>query len=258
MLSKNQVKFIHSLRLKKFREENNLFAAEGTKIVMDIINSPIKVRQIFSTKDFIGKIFSENQKDNEGLKKVDIIEVSENELKKISNLTSPNEVLAIAEIPKHELSIDILPSRLTLALDQICDPGNLGTIIRIADWFGIENIICSQDTVDTFNSKVIQSTMGSITRVRVHYKDLELILKGLQNKISIYGALLEGENIYKKKLKETGLILIGNESRGISKKLLPYLTDKITIPQTSFSKEAGMSLNAAIAAGIICSEFRRN
>ena len=262
MLSKNQIKYINSLKLKKFRDEENMFVAEGTKIVTELLNSSIKVIKLYATSIFIHQLNGNDQLYK--LQDIDLVEVSEIELRKISNLSTPNEVLLIAEIPKYDLDIEALYKRLTIVLDDMRDPGNLGTIIRTAHWFGIENIICSNDSVDAFNPKVVQATMGSIANVKVHYCDLEELFKKLKNNVesplSIYGALLEGDNIYEKKLMDKGFILIGNESRGISEKLLPYVTDRITIPQISIknsAEKAGqLSLNASIATAIICSKFR--
>lgn len=254
MLSRNQIKYINSLKLKKFRVEENRFVIEGTKIVSEFIGSAFKIVQVYASAAFAEKI------DKGNLPGFELIEVSESELKKISNLTSPNDVLAIVEIPAIGLNVESLSSQLSIVLDDMSDPGNLGTIIRIADWYGIENVICSLDSVDAYNSKVVQATMGSIARVKVHYTSLIDFFKKTKNTIPIYGALLEGENIYRQKLSNNGLILIGNESRGISEKLFPYITNKITIPSNAISSLDGIgerSLNAAVATAIICSEFRR-
>lgn len=246
MLSKNQIKFINALKQKKFREEHHLFIAEGNKIIHELLRSEIKIKQLYTTTNFISET-------NIPLS-IECIEVKANEMERISALTTASEVLAVCEMPDHELNIDALKNKLTLVLDGIKDPGNLGTIIRIADWFGISNIICSNDTADIYNPKVVQATMGSISRVKVHYTDLIELFKVQNLKLKVFGALLEGENIYAKKLPSEGFIVIGNESKGISETLLPYITDKISIP--SFSSETE-SLNAAIATAIICSEFRR-
>lgn len=257
MLSKNQVKFVNSLKQKKFREEHNLFIAEGTKIVPELIQSKIKVKQLFATADFLNKIKPDTN--------IECIEIKNNELERLSALTTPNEVLAVCEIPEYNLNTDELKDKLTLVLDTIKDPGNLGTIIRVADWFGIDNIICSAETVDAYNPKVVQATMGSIARVKLHYVDLKLFFETLKKTnpavtLPVYGALLEGESIYTKQLAPNGFIIIGNESKGISDTLIPNITDKISIPSFSHFKADGgetESLNAAIATSIICSEFRR-
>lgn len=248
MLTKNQAKFISSLKLKKNRDEHGLFVAEGTKIVSEMLNSGIKVKQLFSSSNFQLTIFNYH---------IDVIRIKENELKKISSLSTPNEVLAVCEIPNYKLNLKELGSKLSLVLDTVQDPGNLGTIIRIADWFGIENIICSNETVEVYNPKVIQATMGSIARVKVHYTDLAKFLQDAKAKkpdLKIYGALLDGENMYSKKLAEKGLIVMGNESKGISELLVPFITDKIFIPNYGSGAE---SLNVAIATSVICAEFRR-
>lgn len=255
MLSKNQIKFVNSLKQKKERKELGLFIAEGSKVVLDLINSKIKVKQVYALPDF----FNNNLPLD-----IEHYQINSSELERISLLTTPHEVVAICEIPNHILDLSVLKNQLTLVLDNIQDPGNLGTIIRTADWFGIKEIICSNESADVYNPKVVQATMGSIARVKVHYTDLEnLFSKEIKpQNIQVYGALLEGENIYKKQLSKTGIIVIGNESKGISEKIKTFITDKISIPSFSFhhsnSKEdEAESLNAAIATAIICSEFRR-
>jgi TrmH family RNA methyltransferase len=196
---------------------------------------------------------------------IERFEIKATELERISALSTANEVIAVCEIPGYDLNAlnaDSLKGKLTLVLDDIKDPGNLGTIIRIADWFGIENIVCSNETVDSFNPKVVQATMGSVSRIKVYYADLEEFLKVQSSKLKVpvYGALLEGKNIYNEKLSSEGFIVIGNESRGISESIQALITDKISIPSFSHYKSNGgeaESLNAAIATSIICSEFRR-
>ncbi len=254
MLSKSQIQFVKSLKLKKFREEHNLFIAEGVKMVKELLNSAIVVKQIYATSDFFRNNIINNA--------IERFEIKENELERISILTTPNEVVAICEIPKHDLNIDSLMDKLTLVLDDIKDPGNLGTIIRMADWFGIETIICSTETAEIYNPKVVQATMGSISRIKVHYTDLPSFFEqqSSNKKQPIFGALLEGENIYTQPLSANGFIIIGNESKGISEMLYPIITNKISIPSFShFTNSNGEaeSLNAAVATAVICSEFRR-
>lgn len=254
MLSKSQISFINSLKQKKYREEHQLFIAEGAKIVPELLNSDIVVKQVYATSEFL--------RNNAIPATIERFEIKENELERISSLTKANEVLAVCEIPKYKLNSDDLKGKLTLVLDDIKDPGNLGTIIRIADWFGIENIVCSSETADAFNSKVVQATMGSIARIKIHYCDLTSFVQQqiTNNQQPIYGALLEGKNIYNEKLSSEGLIVIGNESRGISEDVQKLITDKISIPSFSHYKTnegQAESLNAAIATSIICSEFRR-
>jgi TrmH family RNA methyltransferase len=252
MLSKNQIKFVNSLKQKKFRDQSGLFIAEGVKIVTELMKSSIVIEQIYATSLFL----DENKFDDT----IEIVEVKQKELDRISALSTANEVVAICKIPTIELDIKNLSDKLTLVLDNIKDPGNLGTIIRIADWYGIKNIVCSKETVEVFNPKVVQATMGSIARVNVFKTDLISFLDESINKhqLKSYGALLSGENIHQQKLASTGLIVIGNESKGISDDLLPFVTDKIKIPSFSDAPTDGAeSLNAAIATAIICAEFRR-
>jgi TrmH family RNA methyltransferase len=231
MLSKNQLKFVSSLKQKKFREEHNLFIAEGTKIVSELLQSKIKVKQVFATSAFLSKTKID--------KSIEWSEVKASELDRLSVQVSSNEVLAVCEIPEYKINYRELNDRLTLVLDDIKDPGNLGTIIRIADWFGIETIICSNETVDAFNPKVVQATMGSIARINLHFTDLNLFFDEFKktqpenSQFPIYGALLEGTAIYSKQLTPNGFIVIGNESKGISTHLLPFITDKISIPSFS-------------------------
>lgn len=255
MLSKNQAGFVNSLKQKKFREEHQLFIAEGVKIVPELFSSSVKVKQVFATPEFFKK----------HVPPADAVchELKEQELERISALTSPNEVLALCEIPEREIGKAAFKDQLTLVLDEIKDPGNMGTIIRIADWFGIENVVCSENSVDVYNPKVVQATMGSIARIKVYYTDLHAFLQQQkkENQLNVFGALLEGENIYTKQLPAKGLIVIGNESKGISEGLREMITDKISIPSFSHIKKGAdgeaESLNAAIATAIICSEFRR-
>ena len=249
MISKAQIKRISSLRQAKFRDEEKVFVVEGVKIVQELLESQISIKTICATKDWIEENINKASK----LSK-EIIEVSQEELKKISSLTTPNQVLAVLnQIEEKEIKYK---ENYVLVLDEIKDPGNLGTIIRIADWFGIENIVCSEDTVDLYNPKTIQSTMGSFLRVNVSYKDIHLMLSNLQD-FPIYGTIVEkGMNIYETNLEREGIIIIGSESHGISPQIRPLITHPITIP--SFSKGQGPeSLNASIATSIICSEFRR-
>jgi len=253
LLSGNQVKHINSLKQKKFREIHHQFLAEGSKLVLDILESPYKVLAVYALAGWL--------KRNENLllsKKVPFTEIREGEMDKITALSTPSPALAITEIPATP-PLPVLVNDLILALDDIRDPGNLGTIIRIADWFGIESIVCSENTVDLYNPKVIQATMGSVTRIRVNYCNLPEFLSSLDPAINIYGTFPEGENIYSARLDPKGVILIGSESSGISPEVVSKVTDRISIP--SYTAAAGRdhaeSLNASIATAIVCSEFRR-
>ena len=234
-----------------------MFIAEGEKIVEELLASSCAIKKIFATEAF----FEKHQGGKKNKFVTEWIEVSERELKKISLLTTPNKALALAVIPIQELEKEDFSSSLSLVLDNISDPGNLGTIIRIADWFGIRNIVCSGETAECYNPKVVQASMGSLFRVKVHYTDLKNFLE--QNsrtaKINVYGMLLQGESIYNAGLTSSGFIVIGNESSGISDELIKYLTHALVIPpfSTEGEKQVPDSLNAAVATAIVCAEFRR-
>ncbi len=232
-MTKTEIKKLRQLQQKKFREEERLFIAEGPKVVNELLNSEYRLKRIYSTVEF---------------KAAERISVKE--LEQISALTTPNEMLAVFEIPAEE-EFSFNQTELVLALEDIRDPGNFGTIIRIADWFGIKKIICSETCVDIYNPKVIQSTMGSIARVKVFYMNLEEIIS--KYRANVFAAVMSGKNIYEEKLSSGGIILIGNESKGISENILKNVSNKISIPR--FGKAE--SLNAAIATAIICSEFKR-
>ncbi len=252
MLSKNKIKHIRSLGQKKFRDLHQQFIAEGSKIVLEFLHSNLTVVEMYATKDWL----NQNKTDTDT---VAITEVTDEELKKITQLSSSQNVLGVFSMPSNSLNKDIFSLKLNLVMDDIRDPGNLGTIIRIADWFGIEQVICSSDSVDLFNPKVVQGTMGSLARVKVVYTDLFDLFKNLPEGIPVYGALLDGENIYHSQLESTGILLIGNEAHGISEKLLPFINKKISIPPFNPNTLKAESLNAAVATGIICAEFgRRN
>ncbi len=236
MISKNNIKYIQSLHLKKRRDEENIFVAEGPKIVSELLNSTLNIRQIYATE-------ANWLQSYKGSLKVE--EISAAELKQISSLETPNQVLALVE--KKPVN-SIIPG-LAVMLDGIQDPGNLGTIIRIADWFGIEHIIASKDTADEYNPKVIQATMGSLFRVNITYTDLDVFLKDTKHKV--YAAMLNGNNIQQHSTIKEGIILIGNESKGIREYLHPYISEKITIPAHGKAE----SLNAGVALGIILSHL---
>ncbi len=249
MLSRNQVKYLHSLRLKKFRDANRTFLAEGVKLTGELINSNLLVQKIFATPEWI----LENRKLVTD-KDIDLQEITPQELGKISNLVTPNEVLALVS---YREPTDALPDdspQLILILDRIQDPGNLGTIIRTADWFGIRQVFCSEDTADVYNPKVVQATMGSICRINVRYLEIKDLLNDLGPKWKIYGTTPDGENIYRSNLLFPAAVMIGNESQGIRGEYLPLVTGRLGIPAVSTGAE---SLNASVAAGIVVSEFVR-
>lgn len=253
MLTKQRIKFIQSLSEKKNRSESGLFVAEGVKLVEEILRSDLTIETLYATHQWADS--------HSGLlqnKQIVLELITEGELDRISLLKTPNQVLALVCIPQPEASAVQLKEQLILALDDIRDPGNMGTIIRVADWFGIEHIVCSESSVDAYNPKVVQATMGSIFRVKIHYCNLQSYLSGLEKGIPVYGALLEGEDIYKQNLTPNGVIVIGNESRGISIEVQQYVTNKIMIPSFAIRSDShAESLNASIATSILCSEFRR-
>ena len=251
MLTKNTIKLIRSLELKKFRTRENSFVAEGPKVVGDLL-AVMRPKMLFATSQWI----SENNTNG-----IDVEMVSEDELSRISFLQHPQQVLAVFPMPSCDESIDYtkeLKGKLTLALDSVQDPGNLGTIIRIADWFGIETILCSHETADAYNPKVIQATMGSIARVRIIYTDLTKTLEIIASEMPIYGTFLDGENIHSRQLPKEAVIVMGNEGKGISQDVARLVTDRVLIPNYPEGRPTADSLNVAIATAITCAEFRRN
>jgi len=241
MVSKNQIKLITSLQQKKFRKEHKLFFAEGKKVIQELIHSNFSLEYLFST----AAVFP-------GIDPKKILTISETELKKISALTTPNDCLAVFKQPE---SKSINPSGLIVALDDIRDPGNLGTIIRLCDWFGITELVCSEETADIYNPKVVQATMGSIARVNVNYVNLEKFINETQ--LPVFGTFMDGENIYKSKLPKEGIIIMGNEANGISPEIEKVVKNRLTIPRFGDLQQTE-SLNVATATAIILSEFKRN
>ncbi|WP_299677489.1 RNA methyltransferase [uncultured Tenacibaculum sp.] len=241
-LSKNQIKLINSLRQKKYRKINQLFIAEGIKVVNELLQSSLKVNTIFATEDY--------ELDEKYVKLTTII--SEAELKKITALKTPNKVLGVFHIPDGNKAND---EGLIVALDAINDPGNLGTIIRLCDWFGVQKLVCSTDTVDCYNQKVIQSTMGSISRVDISYEDLENYIK--TTSLPTFIADMDGENVYTTTLPKEAVLVMGNEANGISESIRAIIQNKLTIPRFGESNQTE-SLNVATATSILISEFKRN
>lgn len=239
MISKNKIKLIRSLETKKGRENVGLFVAEGPKVVNDLLH--------------------------EGFVADEILEDIE-DIKKVSFLQHPQPVLGVFKMPEEDSKVtndylslfnEYIDNQLVLALDGVQDPGNLGTIIRIADWFGIENIFCSHETADCWNPKVVQATMGSIARVKLHYLNLNELIDHLPVDYPIYATLLDGNNIYSQELSRHGMIVMGNEGNGISSQLRTKINRKLLIPNYPPERETAESLNVAIATSIVCAEFRR-
>lgn len=249
MLSKNQIKFIRSLEQKKHRKESGLFVAEGGKTVCDLLDSGLECEYIAATKEWLAN--------NRQLTAPRIIETSEEELKSISFLRAPQGIIGIFKQRQATVDANIAQKELCLALDDVQDPGNLGTIIRIADWFGIEHIFCSTGTADVYNPKTVQATMGAIGRVNVHYVNLPEILESIKGEAPLYGTFLDGENIYSKKLAKNGIIVMGNEGNGIGKECAAYIDEKLLIPSFPAERPTSESLNVSTATAIICAEFRR-
>ena len=237
MVSKSQIKLITSLAQKKYRQQHGLFVVEGLKGIEEFLDSSASLHSLYALPGYF-----ETEKSR--------FEVSDRELKKISFLKTPQKALAVFHIPE---AGEELNQGLTLVLDEVRDPGNLGTIIRYCDWYGIQNVVCSKQTVDCYNPKVVQATMGSLTRVTIHYKDLENYLKSAKR--PVYGAFMEGAPVYGQPLPEDAILVLGNEANGISKEVEALVQHKIAIPR--FGTHETESLNVAVAGAILVSEFKR-
>ena len=247
MLSKNKIKYIRSLELKKNRKEEQVFVAEGHKLVGDLLGH-FPCRLLVATRTWLDR--------NPNVRAEEIIEVTPDELTRASLQKTPQEVLAVFDQPVYEMDASVVSKELCLALDDVQDPGNLGTIIRLADWFGIEHIFCSQGTVDVYNPKTIQATMGALARVKLHYCHLPSLIASV-GKAPVYGTFLDGENMYGKELSSHGLIVMGNEGNGISDEVGKLVNERLYIPNYPPQRETSESLNVAIATSVICAEFRR-
>jgi TrmH family RNA methyltransferase len=246
MLTKNDIKLIRSLSDRKERQERQLFVAEGDKACRDLMGSKISIKTVYATTEWLRQYTQIVPADCQQ------IEVSERELGQLSRHAAPQKVIIVAHIPQNDLSSFTLNKGLALVLDNLQDPGNLGTIIRTADWYGIQHIFCSRDTVDAYNPKVVDSTMGSIGRVNLRYVNLEELLTR-HSDIPVYGAMLNGESVYSAQLQTPAFLIIGNEGRGISQSIQCYVTHPLHIP----GKGKAESLNAAIATAILCDHFAR-
>lgn len=245
-LSKNKLKYIRSLKDKKHRSEHGTFIAEGNKLVTDLLPY-LKCQLLVATSDFIEGVNSSVVEE--------VIEVKQNQLDQASFLQNPQQVLAVFYQPKPKEDIDI-SKELILALDGVQDPGNLGTIVRVADWYGIRHILCSMDTADIYNPKVVQATMGALARVNVSYIDLKSFLAENQQH-PIYGTLLDGKDMYEEDIATNGIIVMGNEGNGIRPEIAELLTKKLYIPNYPKGELTSESLNVSVATAIICAEFRR-
>lgn len=243
-MTKAEIQLIRSLADKRARIETGLFVAEGEKLISEIRSSHLRIRKIFSLEGlFAGS---------------EVEVVTPKEMERLSLLKTPSKALALVEIPHYELHPAKMNNQLVLALDEVQNPGNLGTIIRLADWFGIKEIVCSKDSADCFNPKVVQATMGAILRVRVHYTDLPQFLASARRaEVPVYGTFLEGDNLYQTPLTPNGIIVMGNEGRGISAETAEQVSHKLFIPPYPTDCRSSESLNVAMATGILCAEFRR-
>lgn len=248
MLTKNTIKRLSSLQSKKFRKEFGVFIAEGSRLIDELLNSKLEIKEIYYTSELKSPNFDKSNYSEL---------ISNDEMRKISALSTPSQVFAVIDIPEYKIDDIDFTNEFVIALDTIQDPGNLGTIIRLADWFGVNNIICSHETVDIFSPKVVQSTMGAITRVKVIYCDLKEELTKLKSKVPVYGTFMEGSNIYETELKPIGVVVMGNEGNGINAEIENLVSQKIHIPSFAKDRTNVESLNVAMATAIVCSEFRR-
>jgi len=258
VLSKNKIKLINSLKITKYRNELQCYIAEGSKLVGELLSASHKIRTIVATENWVEGLG--NEKLNWLQDTADELIVADlSELARISSYESVSPVVAVVEMPHYELVLSEIIGELSLVLDEVQNPGNLGATMRVADWYGIQHIICSENSVDIFNPKSVQSTMGAIFRVKVHYADLEMFFTEISKnaQFPIYGTFLEGENIYTEALSRNGLIIMGNEGKGISHKLHKFITKKLFIPPFPSDKKNAESLNVSTATAVICSEFRR-
>jgi len=249
MITASTIKQVKSLQQKKYRREYGLFVVEGQRMFSEIIESDLKIRDIYGLTSFINE-----SKDYENR----VTEVTKKEMSRMSGLVTPSPVLAVVEIPNNSFTLKAIQNNVSIALDDIQDPGNLGTIIRLASWFGIEFIFCSYGTAEAFSPKVVQASMGALTNVKVIYTDLESFVNdATKAKIPVFSTCLDGEEIYNASLPANGLIVFGNEGKGISNSLSNRIKRKLTIPRFSETTTGSESLNVAVAAAIVCSEFKR-
>lgn len=255
MISKNRLKYVRSLEMKKYRKAEGVFVAEGHKLVGDLLDV-FECKYLAATSEWLSAnaAWVERQRRSG----VEVDEVTDEELKRASFQETPQQVLAVFKQLTYEVDVnEVARKQLCLVLDDVQNPGNLGTIVRLADWFGIEHIFCSKGCADIYNPKTVQATMGGIARVRVHEADLPELLSRLDKDIPVYGTFLDGENMYGRELENRGLIVMGNEGKGVSKEVAAFVTERLYIPNYPEGRETSESLNVAIATAIVCAEFRR-
>lgn len=255
MISKNRLKYVRSLEMKKYRKAEGVFVAEGHKLVGDLLDV-FECKYLAATSEWLSAnaAWVERQRRSG----VEVDEVTDEELKRASFQETPQQVLAVFKQLTYEVDVnEVARTQLCLVLDDVQNPGNLGTIVRLADWFGIEHIFCSKGCADIYNPKTVQATMGGIARVQVHEADLPELLSRLDKDIPVYGTFLDGENMYGKELENRGLIVMGNEGKGVSKEVAAFVTERLYIPNYPEGRETSESLNVAIATAIVCAEFRR-
>ena len=250
MISKNRIKYVRSLEMKKYRKADGVFVAEGHKLVGDLLGAFELV--------YVAAVQEWADRHADALRGVEMDIVTDDELKRVSLMEAPQQVLAVFRQPTYEVNAgEVVKSQLCLALDDVQNPGNLGTIVRLADWFGIEHIFCSRGCADLYNPKTVQATMGAMAHVQVHYVDLPELLGELEKDVPVYGTFLDGENMYGKTLENRGLIVMGNEGKGVSPEVEAHVTERLYIPNYPAGRETSDSLNVAIATAIVCAEFRR-
>ena len=255
MISKNRLKYVRSLEMKKYRKAEGVFVAEGHKLVGDLLDV-FECKYLAATSEWLSA--NAAWVDRQRRSGVEVDEVTDEELKRASFQETPQQVLAVFKQLTYEVDVnEVARKQLCLVLDDVQNPGNLGTIVRLADWFGIEHIFCSKGCADIYNPKTVQATMGGIARVQVHEADLSELLSRLDKDIPVYGTFLDGENMYGRELENRGLIVMGNEGKGVSKEVAAFVTERLYIPNYPEGRETSESLNVAIATAIVCAEFRR-
>lgn len=255
MLGKNEIKYINSLKVKKYRYEEQAFLAEGKKLVLDLIKSGLKIKTIVGKENWLTGLLKSGTISPD----MHLIPANDQDIKKVSSLKSPQGALAVVEMPQSSWQKENLPGTLSLALDNLQDPGNMGTIVRLADWFGIRHIFCSKNSVDIYNTKVVQASMGALANVQVHYVILPDFLQEFSSSenFGIYGAFQEGKPVYSEQLTPNGILVLGNEGNGITPETEAFIPQRLTIPDYPGKQTYSESLNVATAAGILISEFRR-